>query len=163
MLVVLTVCYTVNLTILLHPVLKDYPSIAHLVQKLSDNNIQTIFAVTEEFQPVYQVCSPSISSGSLFLHLTRFGFTFIPVFWSTLLLVPSVCGCVFGRCPVIKKFICSKLWVASPWSLDYFPLPCGYFFRPVHPSLMKVHYVASHASKQQKSKLLKVEISVVSI
>lgn len=35
--------------------MKDYPSIAHLVQKLSDNNIQTIFAVTEEFQPVYQV------------------------------------------------------------------------------------------------------------
>uniref|UniRef100_A0A6Q2ZFU5 Integrin beta n=1 Tax=Esox lucius TaxID=8010 RepID=A0A6Q2ZFU5_ESOLU len=32
----------------------DYPSIAHLVQKLSDNNIQTIFAVTQEFQPVYQ-------------------------------------------------------------------------------------------------------------
>uniref|UniRef100_A0A673JTP9 Integrin beta n=1 Tax=Sinocyclocheilus rhinocerous TaxID=307959 RepID=A0A673JTP9_9TELE len=32
----------------------DYPSIAHLVQKLSENNIQTIFAVTEEFQPVYQ-------------------------------------------------------------------------------------------------------------
>ncbi|XP_069047332.1 integrin beta-1 isoform X1 [Lepisosteus oculatus] len=32
----------------------DYPSIAHLVQKLSDNNIQTIFAVTEEFQPVYR-------------------------------------------------------------------------------------------------------------
>ncbi|XP_017287388.1 integrin beta-1a isoform X1 [Kryptolebias marmoratus] len=32
----------------------DYPSIAHLVQKLSDNNIQTIFAVTEEFQPIYQ-------------------------------------------------------------------------------------------------------------
>ncbi|XP_055737277.1 integrin beta-1-like [Salvelinus fontinalis] len=31
----------------------DYPSIAHLVQKLSDNNIQTIFAITEEFQPVY--------------------------------------------------------------------------------------------------------------
>uniref|UniRef100_A0A8C8HW94 Integrin beta n=1 Tax=Oncorhynchus tshawytscha TaxID=74940 RepID=A0A8C8HW94_ONCTS len=31
----------------------DHPSIAHLVQKLSDNNIQTIFAVTEEFQPVY--------------------------------------------------------------------------------------------------------------
>ncbi|XP_041658556.1 integrin beta-1-like isoform X2 [Cheilinus undulatus] len=31
----------------------DYPSIAHLVQKLSDNNIQTIFAVTEAFQPVY--------------------------------------------------------------------------------------------------------------
>ncbi|XP_015245338.1 PREDICTED: integrin beta-1-like [Cyprinodon variegatus] len=33
----------------------DYPSIAHLVQKLSDNNIQTIFAVTGDFQPVYQV------------------------------------------------------------------------------------------------------------
>ncbi|XP_023597744.1 integrin beta-1 [Trichechus manatus latirostris] len=33
----------------------DYPSIAHLVQKLSENNIQTIFAVTEEFQPVYKV------------------------------------------------------------------------------------------------------------
>eukprot|EP00079_Xenopus_tropicalis_P036299 XP_017950070.1 PREDICTED: integrin beta-1 isoform X1 [Xenopus tropicalis] len=32
----------------------DYPSIAHLVQKLSENNIQTIFAVTEDFQPVYQ-------------------------------------------------------------------------------------------------------------
>ncbi|KAL0965988.1 hypothetical protein UPYG_G00289120 [Umbra pygmaea] len=32
----------------------DYPSIAHLVQKLSDNNIQTIFAVTQDFQPVYQ-------------------------------------------------------------------------------------------------------------
>uniref|UniRef100_A0A8C7KAK6 Integrin beta n=1 Tax=Oncorhynchus kisutch TaxID=8019 RepID=A0A8C7KAK6_ONCKI len=32
----------------------DYPSIAHLVQKLSDNNIQTIFAITEEFQPVYK-------------------------------------------------------------------------------------------------------------
>ena len=33
----------------------DYPSIAHLVQKLSENNIQMIFAVTEEFQPVYKV------------------------------------------------------------------------------------------------------------
>ncbi|CAL9689563.1 unnamed protein product [Knipowitschia caucasica] len=32
----------------------DYPSIAHLVQKLSDHNIQTIFAVTDDFQPVYQ-------------------------------------------------------------------------------------------------------------
>ncbi|XP_007552145.1 PREDICTED: integrin beta-1-like [Poecilia mexicana] len=32
----------------------DYPSIAHLVQKLSENNIQTIFAVTEEFQSVYK-------------------------------------------------------------------------------------------------------------
>lgn len=32
----------------------DYPSIAHLVQKLSDHNIQTIFAVTEEFQAVYK-------------------------------------------------------------------------------------------------------------
>ncbi|XP_028987123.1 integrin beta-1-like isoform X2 [Betta splendens] len=32
----------------------DYPSIAHLVQKLSDHNIQTIFAVTGEFQPVYK-------------------------------------------------------------------------------------------------------------
>lgn len=34
---------------------QDYPSIAHLVQKLSENNIQTIFAVTEEFQAVYKV------------------------------------------------------------------------------------------------------------
>uniref|UniRef100_A0A8C9FR87 Integrin beta n=1 Tax=Pavo cristatus TaxID=9049 RepID=A0A8C9FR87_PAVCR len=34
--------------------LSDYPSIAHLVQKLSENNIQTIFAVTEEFQAVYK-------------------------------------------------------------------------------------------------------------
>ncbi|XP_056375441.1 integrin beta-1 isoform X2 [Hyla sarda] len=32
----------------------DYPSIAHIVQKLSENNIQTIFAVTEDFQPVYK-------------------------------------------------------------------------------------------------------------
>ncbi|XP_067863640.1 integrin beta-1-like isoform X2 [Heptranchias perlo] len=32
----------------------DYPSIAHLVQKLSDNNIQPIFAVTEEFKGVYK-------------------------------------------------------------------------------------------------------------
>ncbi|KAI1901375.1 hypothetical protein AGOR_G00033750 [Albula goreensis] len=32
----------------------DYPSIAHLVQKLSDNNIQTIFAVTNDFQAVYK-------------------------------------------------------------------------------------------------------------
>ncbi|XP_072296639.1 integrin beta-1-like [Eucyclogobius newberryi] len=32
----------------------DYPSIAHLVQKLSDHNIQTIFAVTQDFQPVYK-------------------------------------------------------------------------------------------------------------
>ncbi|XP_012724843.2 LOW QUALITY PROTEIN: integrin beta-1 [Fundulus heteroclitus] len=32
----------------------DYPSIAHLVQKLSEQNIQTIFAVTEEFQSVYK-------------------------------------------------------------------------------------------------------------
>uniref|UniRef100_A0A673AU27 Integrin beta n=1 Tax=Sphaeramia orbicularis TaxID=375764 RepID=A0A673AU27_9TELE len=32
----------------------DYPSIAHLVQKLSDHNIQTIFAVTDDFQPVYK-------------------------------------------------------------------------------------------------------------
>ncbi|XP_032421708.1 integrin beta-1-like [Xiphophorus hellerii] len=32
----------------------DYPSIAHLVQKLSEHNIQTIFAVTEEFQSVYK-------------------------------------------------------------------------------------------------------------
>lgn len=39
---------------------KDYPSIAHLVQKLSDNNIQTIFAVTEEFQPVYQVSAATL-------------------------------------------------------------------------------------------------------
>uniref|UniRef100_A0A8C6P9G3 Integrin beta n=1 Tax=Nothobranchius furzeri TaxID=105023 RepID=A0A8C6P9G3_NOTFU len=38
----------------------DYPSIAHLVQKLSDNNIQTIFAVTEEFQPVYQSLSSEV-------------------------------------------------------------------------------------------------------
>ncbi|CAI9570099.1 unnamed protein product, partial [Staurois parvus] len=32
----------------------DYPSISHLVQKLTENNIQTIFAVTEEFQPIYK-------------------------------------------------------------------------------------------------------------
>ncbi|KAL1006736.1 hypothetical protein UPYG_G00076170 [Umbra pygmaea] len=32
----------------------DSPSITHLVQKLSDNNIQTIFAVTEDVQSVYK-------------------------------------------------------------------------------------------------------------
>ncbi|CAI9609877.1 unnamed protein product [Staurois parvus] len=32
----------------------DYPSIAHLVQKLGENNMQTIFAVTEEYQDVYK-------------------------------------------------------------------------------------------------------------
>ncbi|XP_042563204.1 integrin beta-1-like, partial [Clupea harengus] len=32
----------------------DYPSIAHLVQKLNENNIQTIFAVTNEFEAVYK-------------------------------------------------------------------------------------------------------------
>lgn len=48
-------------------VLKDYPSIAHLVQKLSDNNIQTIFAVTEEFQAVYQVSAALLFSSSLAL------------------------------------------------------------------------------------------------
>uniref|UniRef100_A0A7M4EIR1 Integrin beta n=1 Tax=Crocodylus porosus TaxID=8502 RepID=A0A7M4EIR1_CROPO len=38
----------------------DYPSIAHLVQKLSENNIQTIFAVTEEFQAVYKSLSSEV-------------------------------------------------------------------------------------------------------
>lgn len=48
--------YTVYLdTKLYYLIPQDYPSIAHLVQKLSENNIQTIFAVTEEFQPVYKV------------------------------------------------------------------------------------------------------------
>ncbi|KAM9307918.1 integrin beta-1-A-like [Gastrophryne carolinensis] len=32
----------------------DHPTIAHLVQKLRENNIQTIFAVTEESETVYQ-------------------------------------------------------------------------------------------------------------
>ncbi|KAM9323096.1 integrin beta-1-like [Pholidichthys leucotaenia] len=32
----------------------DYPSIAHLVEKLNEHNIQIIFAVTQEFQPVYK-------------------------------------------------------------------------------------------------------------
>ncbi|XP_069770555.1 integrin beta-1-like [Narcine bancroftii] len=32
----------------------DYPSIAHLVQKLSENNIQPIFAVTNEFKGIYK-------------------------------------------------------------------------------------------------------------
>ncbi|XP_061695951.1 integrin beta-1-like isoform X2 [Syngnathoides biaculeatus] len=32
----------------------DYPSIAQLVQKLNDHNIQIIFAVTEELQPVFK-------------------------------------------------------------------------------------------------------------
>ncbi|XP_069815067.1 integrin beta-1-A-like isoform X3 [Dendropsophus ebraccatus] len=32
----------------------DYPTISHTVQKLSENNIQTIFAVGEDFQPIYE-------------------------------------------------------------------------------------------------------------
>ncbi|XP_019748462.1 integrin beta-1-like [Hippocampus comes] len=32
----------------------DHPSIAQLVQKLGEHNIQTIFAVTEELQPIYK-------------------------------------------------------------------------------------------------------------
>lgn len=58
--------------------LKDYPSIAHLVQKLSDNNIQTIFAVTEEFQPVYQVSAATLIS----LFSSLFPFVFLWVFWA---------------------------------------------------------------------------------
>lgn len=59
-LILLFVWVIVNVTF---SVLQDYPSIAHLVQKLSDNNIQTIFAVTEEFQPVYQVSSLPVTFG----------------------------------------------------------------------------------------------------
>uniref|UniRef100_A0A8C7T213 Integrin beta n=1 Tax=Oncorhynchus mykiss TaxID=8022 RepID=A0A8C7T213_ONCMY len=46
----------------------DYPSIAHLVQKLSDNNIQTIFAVTEEltgFQLTYMMGILSANSSNV--------------------------------------------------------------------------------------------------
>lgn len=71
-------CYIINLTFLFHPVLKDYPSIAHLVQKLSDNNIQTIFAVTEEFQPVYQVSSLSASFRLFFSPSDTLGLHFYP-------------------------------------------------------------------------------------
>lgn len=77
-------------------VLKDYPSIAHLVQKLSDNNIQTIFAVTEEFQPVYQVSAAAL----------------IPLFSP---LFPSVFMWVFwGLAACVKTStwanMCSELW-----------------------------------------------------
>ncbi len=37
--------------------LQDYPTISQLVDTLSDNNIQTIFAVTQEFRDLYQVCA----------------------------------------------------------------------------------------------------------
>jgi len=37
--------------------LQDYPTISQLVDTLNDNNIQTIFAVTEQFRALYQVCA----------------------------------------------------------------------------------------------------------
>ncbi|XP_061550009.1 integrin beta-1-like [Phycodurus eques] len=46
----------------------DYPSIAQLAQKLNDHNIQTIFAVTEELQPVYKELKnqiPKLAVGTL--------------------------------------------------------------------------------------------------
>ncbi|TRY89151.1 hypothetical protein DNTS_018073 [Danionella cerebrum] len=52
----------------------DYPSIAHLVQKLSENNIQTIFAVTEEFQPVYKKLVLELLQSSLCLSSSRWTF-----------------------------------------------------------------------------------------
>lgn len=90
-LVALTVCYTAHLSF---SVSKDYPSIAHLVQKLSDNNIQTIFAVTEEFQPVYQVSSLSVC-GLFFFFLSDI--SLIPFFWTTVFLIPFECMCAVGR------------------------------------------------------------------
>lgn len=50
------ICKSINqLKILIFFCMQDYPSIAHLVQKLSENNIQPIFAVTEDFKGVYKV------------------------------------------------------------------------------------------------------------
>ncbi|XP_030631799.1 integrin beta-1-like [Chanos chanos] len=43
----------------------DYPTISHLADKLSENNIQTIFAVTEEVQPLYKELSKLIPKSAV--------------------------------------------------------------------------------------------------
>ncbi|XP_032831479.1 integrin beta-1-B-like isoform X1 [Petromyzon marinus] len=43
----------------------DYPSVAHLIQKLSENNIQPIFAVTKDFYSVYQELSNLIPKSAV--------------------------------------------------------------------------------------------------
>uniref|UniRef100_A0A8C4QNL6 Integrin beta n=1 Tax=Eptatretus burgeri TaxID=7764 RepID=A0A8C4QNL6_EPTBU len=43
----------------------DYPSVAQLVQKLGENNIQPIFAVTEEFHSVYKELSRLIPKSAV--------------------------------------------------------------------------------------------------
>ncbi|XP_077077957.1 integrin beta-1-like [Siphateles boraxobius] len=43
----------------------DYPTISQLVDTLSDNNIQTIFAVTEQFQALYQELSALIPKSTV--------------------------------------------------------------------------------------------------
>uniref|UniRef100_A0A8C1MBM3 Integrin beta n=1 Tax=Cyprinus carpio TaxID=7962 RepID=A0A8C1MBM3_CYPCA len=45
--------------------LQDYPTISQLVDTLSDNNIQTIFAVTKEFQNLYQELSALIPKSAV--------------------------------------------------------------------------------------------------
>ncbi|KAL1280821.1 hypothetical protein QQF64_015421 [Cirrhinus molitorella] len=43
----------------------DYPTISQLVDTLSDNNIQTIFAVTEQFRDVYKELSAQIPKSAV--------------------------------------------------------------------------------------------------
>ncbi|XP_052404647.1 integrin beta-1-like isoform X3 [Carassius gibelio] len=43
----------------------DYPSISQLVDTLSDNNIQTIFAVTKQFRDLYQELSAQIPKSAV--------------------------------------------------------------------------------------------------
>ncbi|XP_026061498.1 integrin beta-1-like isoform X3 [Carassius auratus] len=43
----------------------DYPSISQLVDTLSDNNIQTIFAVTQQFRDLYQELSAQIPKSAV--------------------------------------------------------------------------------------------------
>lgn len=56
-------CY-VGLSYFLWLILKDYPSLAHLAEKLREKNIQTIFAVTEDVVPLYEVGAADLSSTS---------------------------------------------------------------------------------------------------
>uniref|UniRef100_A0A668AR84 Integrin beta n=1 Tax=Myripristis murdjan TaxID=586833 RepID=A0A668AR84_9TELE len=83
----------------------DYPSIAHLVQKLSDNNIQTIFAVTEEFQPVYKV-SPH-SAAFLFLFICSLFYSFVYMLASVHTSL-SLCVCVWKKPSTLTISVTAK-------------------------------------------------------
>lgn len=43
--------------------LQDYPSLALITEKMSENNINLIFAVTNNVMPLYQVSTPDCYQG----------------------------------------------------------------------------------------------------